>query len=121
MHPTGDYSITDLAEVLSVSRPTVCRTLPAMQTASPPRSHLSCSALSFEPPRPVTAFSPTPRAHATRAYLGGLLLSRLSRAQCQSGGHVPESGSDQTGGLERLGAGAAGDPFRHCAQLGLNA
>jgi predicted DNA-binding protein YlxM (UPF0122 family) len=27
MHDTGDYSISDLAEVFSVSRPTVSRTL----------------------------------------------------------------------------------------------
>jgi DNA-binding MarR family transcriptional regulator len=27
MHPTGEYSISDLAEVFSVSRPTVYRTL----------------------------------------------------------------------------------------------
>jgi DNA invertase Pin-like site-specific DNA recombinase len=35
MHATGDYSITDLAEVFSVSRPTVYRTLQAKPTASP--------------------------------------------------------------------------------------
>lgn len=27
MHPTGDYSISDLAELFSISRPTVYRTL----------------------------------------------------------------------------------------------
>jgi DNA invertase Pin-like site-specific DNA recombinase len=41
MHATGDYSITDLAEVFSVSRPTVYRTFQTKQTASPPRSRLS--------------------------------------------------------------------------------
>ena len=41
MHATGDYSITDLADLLSVSRPTVYRTLQAKQTASPPRPRLS--------------------------------------------------------------------------------
>ncbi|APX18088.1 hypothetical protein BWR17_19595 (plasmid) [Phaeobacter inhibens] len=32
MHATGDYSISDLAEVFSVSRPTVYRTLNRHQT-----------------------------------------------------------------------------------------
>jgi DNA invertase Pin-like site-specific DNA recombinase len=41
MHATGDYSITDLAEVFSVSRPTVYRTLQAKQTAPPQRSPVS--------------------------------------------------------------------------------
>ncbi len=34
MHATGDYSITDLADLFSVSRPTVYRTLQAKQTAA---------------------------------------------------------------------------------------
>jgi hypothetical protein len=38
MHATGEYSITDLADLFSVSRPTVDRTLQAKQTASPLRS-----------------------------------------------------------------------------------
>ena len=33
MHATGDYSINDLAELFSVSRPTVYRTLRRQQTA----------------------------------------------------------------------------------------
>jgi DNA invertase Pin-like site-specific DNA recombinase len=37
MHATGDYSITDRAEVFSVSRPTVYRTLQVKPTTSPPR------------------------------------------------------------------------------------
>jgi DNA invertase Pin-like site-specific DNA recombinase len=37
MHASGNYSITDLAEVFSVSRPTVYRTLQAKQPASPQR------------------------------------------------------------------------------------
>jgi DNA invertase Pin-like site-specific DNA recombinase len=41
MHATGDYSITDLADLLSVSRPTVYRTLQAKQTAAPARSPVS--------------------------------------------------------------------------------
>jgi DNA invertase Pin-like site-specific DNA recombinase len=41
MHATGDYSITDLAEVFSVSRPTVYRTLQAKQTAAPLPSPLN--------------------------------------------------------------------------------
>jgi len=48
MHATGDYSITDLAEVFSVSRPTVYRTLQAKQAASLTR-----------PPAGDTAFAPT--------------------------------------------------------------
>lgn len=32
MHATGDYSISDLAEVFSVSRPTVYRTLKRQET-----------------------------------------------------------------------------------------
>jgi predicted DNA-binding protein YlxM (UPF0122 family) len=36
MHATGDYSITDLAELFSVSRPTVYRTLQMKQP--PPTS-----------------------------------------------------------------------------------
>ncbi|MEP2780969.1 MAG: helix-turn-helix domain-containing protein [Pseudoruegeria sp.] len=32
MHATGEYSISDLAEVFSVSRPTVYRTLKRHQT-----------------------------------------------------------------------------------------
>lgn len=35
MHATGNYSITDLADLFSVSRPTVYRTLQAKQTAAP--------------------------------------------------------------------------------------
>ena len=35
MHATGDYSITDLADLFSVSRPTVYRTLQTKQTPSP--------------------------------------------------------------------------------------
>ena len=34
MHDTGDYSISDLAELFSVSRPTVYRTLSRQQTAN---------------------------------------------------------------------------------------
>jgi DNA invertase Pin-like site-specific DNA recombinase len=34
MHDTGDYSISDLAELFSVSRPTVYRTLKRQQTAT---------------------------------------------------------------------------------------
>lgn len=34
MHATGDYSISDLAELFSVSRPTVYRTLKRQQTAT---------------------------------------------------------------------------------------
>ena len=41
MHATGDYSITDLADVFSVSRPTVYRTLQAKQTTSPTPSRVS--------------------------------------------------------------------------------
>ena len=33
MHDTGDYSITDLAELFAVSRPTVYRTLKRTQAA----------------------------------------------------------------------------------------
>ena len=33
MHDTGEYTISDLAEVFSVSRPTVYRTLNLRQTA----------------------------------------------------------------------------------------
>ena len=33
MHDTGDYSVSDLAEVFSVSRPTVYRTLQRQATA----------------------------------------------------------------------------------------
>ena len=41
MHATGEYSITDLAELFSISRPTVYRTLQANQTVSPLRSPVS--------------------------------------------------------------------------------
>ncbi len=41
MHATGDYSITDLAELFSVSRPTVYRTLQGKQTEQPLRSPVS--------------------------------------------------------------------------------
>jgi DNA invertase Pin-like site-specific DNA recombinase len=41
MHATGDYSITDLADLFSVSRPTVYRTLQAKQTTAPARSPVS--------------------------------------------------------------------------------
>ncbi|HEY0691481.1 MAG TPA: helix-turn-helix domain-containing protein [Kribbella sp.] len=34
MHATGDYSITDLADLFSVSRPTVYRTLQTKQSTS---------------------------------------------------------------------------------------
>ena len=36
MHDTGDYSITDLAELFSISRPTVYRTLKRQQPATKP-------------------------------------------------------------------------------------
>lgn len=39
MHATGDYSISDLAEVFSVSRPTVYRTLARLHSEPPPTSH----------------------------------------------------------------------------------
>ncbi len=35
MHAAGDYSITDLADLFSVSRPTVYRTLQAKRTSAP--------------------------------------------------------------------------------------
>jgi hypothetical protein len=38
MHGTGDYSITDLAELFSISRPTVYRTLAAVETVAAQRS-----------------------------------------------------------------------------------
>jgi hypothetical protein len=38
MHATGDYSITDRAELFSVSRPTMYRPLQAKQAAPPLRS-----------------------------------------------------------------------------------
>ncbi|WP_445183267.1 helix-turn-helix domain-containing protein [Pseudonocardia sp. Cha107L01] len=41
MHATGDYSITDLAELFSVSRPTVYRALQSKQTAPAPRLPVS--------------------------------------------------------------------------------
>lgn len=41
MHATGEYSITDLAELFSISRPTVYRTLQANQTAPPLRPPVS--------------------------------------------------------------------------------
>lgn len=41
MHATGDYSITDLADLFSVSRRTVYRTLQAKQTAAPVWSPVS--------------------------------------------------------------------------------
>ena len=41
MHATGDYSITDLADLFSVSRPTVYRTLQSNQ--SPPVARPSVS------------------------------------------------------------------------------
>jgi predicted DNA-binding protein YlxM (UPF0122 family) len=41
MHATGDYSITDLADLFSMSRPTVYRTLQVKQTASPARPPVS--------------------------------------------------------------------------------
>ncbi|WP_207766610.1 helix-turn-helix domain-containing protein [Yoonia maritima] len=37
MHGTGDYSISDLAEVFSVSRPTVYRTLKIHEGRALPR------------------------------------------------------------------------------------
>ena len=36
MHDTGDYSITDLAELFSISRPTVYRTLKRQRSATKP-------------------------------------------------------------------------------------
>ena len=36
MHDTGDYSITDLAELFSISRPTVYRTLKRQPSAAKP-------------------------------------------------------------------------------------
>ena len=36
MHDTGDYSITDLAELFSISRPTVYRTLKRQRPATKP-------------------------------------------------------------------------------------
>jgi hypothetical protein len=38
MHCTGDYTITDLAELFNISRPTVYRTLAAVETVAAQRS-----------------------------------------------------------------------------------
>jgi DNA invertase Pin-like site-specific DNA recombinase len=38
MHGTGDYTITDLAELFNISRPTVYRTLAAVETVPAQRS-----------------------------------------------------------------------------------
>ena len=38
MHGTGDYTITDLAELFNISRPTVYRTLAAVETVAAQRS-----------------------------------------------------------------------------------
>lgn len=38
MHGTGDYTITDLAELFSISRPTVYRTLAAVETVAAQRN-----------------------------------------------------------------------------------
>ena len=38
MHGTGDYTITDLAELFNISRPTVYRTLAALETVAAQRS-----------------------------------------------------------------------------------
>jgi DeoR/GlpR family transcriptional regulator of sugar metabolism len=38
MHSTGDYTITDLAELFNISRPTVYRTLTAVETVAAQRS-----------------------------------------------------------------------------------
>src|SRR5690349_16610825 len=38
MHGTGDYTITDLAEIFNISRPTVYRTLAAVETVAAQRS-----------------------------------------------------------------------------------
>jgi len=73
MHATGDYTIADLAELFTVSRPTVYRTL-RRQTGSPPdaqpasKTYLAASAApgvpearAPEPPGPAEA-SPVPDA-----------------------------------------------------------
>ena len=38
MHGTGDYTITDLAELFNISRPTVYRTLAAAETVAAQRT-----------------------------------------------------------------------------------
>jgi hypothetical protein len=38
MHGTGDYTITDLAELFNISRPTVYPTLAAVETVTAQRS-----------------------------------------------------------------------------------
>ena len=40
MHDTGDCSVSDLAEVFSVSRPTVCRTLARVEATAPEADRL---------------------------------------------------------------------------------
>jgi DNA invertase Pin-like site-specific DNA recombinase len=53
MHGTGDYTITDLAELFNISRPTLYRTLAAVETVPAQRSRDSASsyfALADPPP-----------------------------------------------------------------------
>jgi DeoR/GlpR family transcriptional regulator of sugar metabolism len=40
MHGTGDYTITDLAELFNISRPTVYRTLAVAETVAAQRGRL---------------------------------------------------------------------------------
>ncbi len=49
MHATGDHSITDLAEVFSVSRPTVYRTLQVKTNSSPPEAAPHLIGTAFNP------------------------------------------------------------------------
>ena len=73
MHATGDYSVADLAELFTVSRPTVYRTLAAVETVPAQRSRryrlvLLCAFVSIEA-------LPTP-THSMRA------AARRSRRTC---------------------------------------
>ena len=106
MHDTGDYSITDLAELFSISRPTVYRTLKRQLSAAKPRQ-------SVRPPSPHPLptvcdgllLLPVER-HPLRAGLGTRLRDRCPANSIHP---VPSHPAELTGrGLSRLNL--LGDP-----------